>query len=37
MKRILLALTVLVVLAGCGVKTDLPRPGDTYPRNYPVY
>jgi len=37
MKSILLSLAVLVILGACGVKTDLTHPGDTFPRNYPVY
>ena len=37
MKVICLSLIVMVMLAGCGVKSDLSRPGDTFPRNYPVY
>ena len=39
MKKIFLIFAVLSVFAvtGCGVKSDLVRPGDSYPRNYPVY
>jgi predicted small lipoprotein YifL len=38
MKKIFLGFLVLSVLAltGCGVKSELKRPGD-FPRNYPVY
>ncbi len=37
MKSLALSLMLLVILAGCGVKSDLAHPNDAYPRNYPVY
>ncbi|MDE6481541.1 MAG: lipoprotein [Alphaproteobacteria bacterium] len=37
MKQIILTLAALIILTGCGVKSDLARPGDSFPRNYPVY
>ena len=35
MKKIILILC-LILVAGCGVKSDL-KHSDDYPRNYPVY
>ena len=37
MKKILLFVFVLTLVAGCGVKSDLAHPNPNYPRDYPVY
>jgi len=39
MKKVisLVLLLLVVALSGCGVKSGLKHPGDSYPRDYPVY
>ncbi len=39
MKKLFLGFFIVATLAmaGCGVKSELDRPGDSFPRNYPVY
>ncbi|MDW2994790.1 MAG: lipoprotein [Alphaproteobacteria bacterium] len=39
MKKLLtfFILCAVLTLAGCGVKSELVRPGDTFPRDYPIY
>ena len=39
MKKIILGFIIVatLVVAGCGVKSDLRRPDPSFPRDYPVY
>ena len=39
MKKVLMFFVLLSVLiiSGCGVKSELVRPDDGFPRNYPIY
>lgn len=39
MKKIVLFLLVgaIFAVAGCGVKSELVKPNQEFPRNYPVY
>jgi uncharacterized protein YceK len=37
MKKVILIVFAIILLAGCGVKTELDSASPTYPRNYPVY
>lgn len=39
MKKVFLFFVILstLVVAGCGVKSELERPDPSFPRNYPVY
>lgn len=39
MKKIFTIFIVLgiLIISGCGVKSDLKRPDPSFPRNYPIY
>lgn len=39
MQKIILGLlfAVTLTITACGVKSELARPDDSFPRNYPVY
>ena len=39
MKKTLLGILLIITLAvsACGVKSELARPDESFPRNYPVY
>lgn len=36
-KIIFLILGCMIILSGCGVKSELARPNSSFPRDYPIY